>query len=117
MRFHRLVVFLVLAILTQSCWAVGEWLHTHGEHDATLSAAALNADGHDDGLHGHDRTQPSESERDHHHSCFAHSPFALSLYSVSVAVTTEAFTHTTPLHQRPDAPSTDIERPNWRSPA
>lgn len=119
MRFRAVVLPLVVAIVVQSCWAVGEWLHTHGTHEATLVAAVLNADLHYDAAHPNDRgvSQPSDSERDHHHSCFAHSPFAPTADLSTTSVTTEAFALPDPVPRSPDAPSEEIDRPNWRSPA
>ncbi len=119
MRSRALVLPLVVAIVVQSCWAVGEWLHTHGTHEATRVAAVPDADLHYVAVHADDRgvPQPSGTERDHHHSCFAHSPFAPTADLSTTAVTTEAFALPDPVPRSPDAPSGDIDRPNWRSPA
>jgi len=117
MRVRGLLLLLVVAIVVQSCWAIGEWLHTHGPHHAALTTASLQADSHYDGLHDDDRAQPADAERNHHHSCFAHSPFTVPTYLVTAAVTTEAFTRPVTGHRSPDAPAEDIDRPNWRSPA
>lgn len=117
MHIRRLVLVLVIAIVAQSCWAIGEWLHSHEPHQATLPDASLNTDLHCDGLHDEDHSPPVESERDHHHSCFAHSPFALPPYQVAVTVATDAFSWPIPINRISDVPSQGIDRPSWRSPA
>lgn len=117
MRIRALVFMLVTTIVAQSCWAIGEWLHSHEPHQAPLAGTSVNADLHCDGPHDEDRSWPVESERDHHHSCFAHSPFALPLYQVTVTVATDAFSWPFPIHRISDVPSQGIDRPSWRSPA
>lgn len=117
MRPRGLILLLIAALVVQSCWAVGEWLHTHGPNQSNLTAASLNADPHHEGLHDDSRPQAPDAERDHHHSCFAHSPFALTAEWVTTAVTTESFTQPGPIPRLSEAPSESIDRPNWRSPA
>lgn len=117
MRVRGLIALLILAIVAQSCWAVGEWLHTHEAGHSSLTAAALTVDLHYDGLQDDATSQAPDSERDHHHSCFAHSPFVLPAHLVTAAEASKAFIQPALIPRLSDAPPERIDRPNWRSPA
>lgn len=117
MQSRRLSLVLILVVLVQSCWAVGEWLHTDNPHETMLTVSTLNADLHHEAGHSGcgGSSRPSDTERNHHHSCFTHSPFALPVYLFVLREITEAFARPNAIPRSTDAPSKDIDRPNWRS--
>jgi len=115
---RSLVLLLLWAVFCQSCWALGEVLHSHGD-SADSPLAPLFVDPHLEGDHDADHApaQTTDTGHEHHHGCSTHNLCAIPAHAALSAPFTHVFSCSDYRARGPDAPADPIDRPNWWHPA